>query len=152
MLCKHYIGPFISKPLTTPFLCLPFVLLKPKPLVATLLHCISVINASRVVVHASALIVLWAGHILIHAFADSSAFLVLWQDLADLSIDAVQGYMLPWDARRLAAAFSNVLSPEQSSYGSFEPSLFCTFRFAQLLPSGQQLSFCSFSCCLLHWA
>jgi len=31
MLCKHYIGPFISKPLTTPFLCLPFVLLKPKP-------------------------------------------------------------------------------------------------------------------------
>ncbi len=83
--------------------------------------------------------------------ADSSAFLVLWQDVADLSIDAVQGYMLPWDVRRLAAALSNVLSPEQSSYGSFEPSLFCTARFIQLLPNGQQLSFCSFSRCLLHW-
>ena len=105
-----------------------------------------------IVIHASALIVLWAGQTLIHASADSSALLVVSQDLADLSIDAVQGYMLPWDVRRLAAALSTVLSPEQSSYGSFEPSLFCTFRFAQLLPNGQQLSFCSFSCCLLHWA
>ena len=30
MLCRHYIGPFISKPLTRPFLGLPFVLLNPQ--------------------------------------------------------------------------------------------------------------------------
>lgn len=30
MLYKRYIGPFFSKPVTTPFLCLPFVLLKPQ--------------------------------------------------------------------------------------------------------------------------
>lgn len=64
---------------------------------------------------------------------------MLWQDLADLSIHAVQGYMLPWDVRRLVAALSNLLSPEQSSYGCFEPSLFYTARFNQPLTDGQQL-------------
>lgn len=76
---------------------------------------------------------------MLHAFADTSVYLVLWQDLADLSIHAVQGYMLPWDVRRLVAALSNVLSPEQSSYGCFEPSLFYTARFNPPLTDGQQL-------------
>lgn len=47
--------------------------------------------------------------------------------------------MLPWDVRRLVAALSNVLSPEQSSYGCFEPSLFYIARFNQPLTNGQQL-------------
>ena len=143
---KYYNGPFIGKPLTTPLWCLPFVLLNPKPACGShyALHSCKH-NASS---GSSALIAPSADYILLHASADISAFLVLWQDLDNLSIDAVQGYMLPWDMRRLAAALSNVLSPEQSSYGSFEPSLFCTARFIPPFTNGQQLSFCRLSCCL----
>lgn len=88
-------------------------------------------------VHASAFITVWADQEGVTCSADSPALMMLRQDLADLSIDAVQGYMLPWDVRRLVAALSNVLSPEQSSYGCFEPSLFCAAKF--VLPDGWQL-------------
>ena len=70
----------------------------------------------------------------------SSALVMLLQDVADLSVNAVQGYMLPWDLRRLVAALCNLLAPEQRSYGLLEPSLFPTARgiFAKPLPDGEQ--------------
>lgn len=72
----------------------------------------------------------------------SSVFAVLLQDIADLSINTVQGYMLPWDVRRLVAALCNLLAPEQRSYGFQEPSLFGTARCTKPLTDCQQSLLC----------
>lgn len=50
---------------------------------------------------------------------------LLVQDMAKLQLDQLQPYMLPWDARHLQACMSDLLS-EDASYGTLEPSLFCS--------------------------
>ena len=61
------------------------------------------------------------------------------QGLKQLSIDAVQPYMLPWDARKLLRCLNGLLAPQQASFGHFEPSLFCPSRAPTPLPEGQLL-------------
>lgn len=59
------------------------------------------------------------------------------QDLRQLSIDAVQPYMLPWDVRKLLKCLNSLLAPKPACYGYHEPSLFCSNRaIVPPLPEG----------------
>lgn len=49
-----------------------------------------------------------------------------FQDLSQLSRDAVRPYVLPWDVSKLLKCLNGLLSPKPACFGYHEPSLFCT--------------------------